>query len=246
MYVQTNKILLFLSLFFLASCAVEKKTWKIGVVQEIFPDDAFDQDAYVAGFIQELFAAISTRQRVDILIEEYPEDLLMLQLKNGSIDASLSFFTETPVKKRSYTFSDPVLDIGSYLVFSEKISRKNPDLSDKIIGITAEKDAAVLLTKYPSAIIRMYPNDAALFADLSTGEIDALVAKKQTASRFINEFYIGQLWIADTPITSRALKLLIPKDRSSDLISLFNASLQSLKQQGAYASLEKKWGLSLR
>ena len=118
------------------------------------------------------------------------------------------------------------------------------NLDGKIVGIIQGSNSALILEKYPQIIQRTYSFAPDVLEAVSTDAIDAAVVDLLTAQAFTQNLFQGRLKIGSPPLTQEGLRLISLQGASSNLIFRFNRGLKKLKENGAYAELMKKWGLS--
>lgn len=230
--------------FCLESFASEK-VLKIGTEGAFPPFNYFNEKNELVGFEIDFAREIANRMgyEAEFVTSEWSGILTSLLAKK--YDVIIASMTITPKRAEKVNFSDWYYVDGDITVVRDdnKEINKVSDLEGKVVGVTTgttqETAAKDIDKKYKLKEIKLYPSDIEGVSDLINGRLDAFIgAKLQMAYR---------KKIKDQPIRmvgsrlNESFKGAAFRKTETELLKEFNMALESMKKDGSYENLSKKW-----
>jgi len=240
-----KKIKFAIALCCLAGCGlVEEPTYSLGLVPSSFPLALQGKEAFVFGFIDDLFKEIGKVERAQFYRIDMNWDNLDLGLKSGLYEGMISSMPPHLPSLSTYHFSDLFLETGPVLVTPYK-SRVHSfkDLSKQRVGVMPHSVAQIIVEREPMIYIEFFETIAGGFANLALGAYEGILAPNLQAMTYVEDLYLGELKVAAGPFTDEGLRLVTLTGEHDQLIKRFNRGLKKLKRKGIYKQLLMKWDL---
>ncbi|QEN84942.1 transporter substrate-binding domain-containing protein [Labrys sp. KNU-23] len=167
-------------------------------------------------------------------------------LLSKKFDVILGAMGITEERKKRVIFSDPYgITYSEFGVVAGKEFAITPQtMATKVIGVQqGTTNAAYLEKTYPGAQIRRYPSIDALISDLKAGRIDIVLGLEE---KFTKEGDAPKLvTIGEGVQVSEGIGIAFrPEDTA--LRDEFNAALKTLRADGTWATLQKKWAPTIK
>jgi len=203
------------------------------------------------GFEHDLMDEVARRLRLRAVFDNTRWETILQQMREGQYDCIIGGITITPARQRILLWSAPYLTTTLSLVVN---SQKTPQIHDlaglkdatvAVQAATTDYDAAVAMQRRGEIkAVKVYPfaEIADAITDLSAGRITAVMKVKPVAvwlARYTSDLRI----IAEVPGDPQPLGFGIDKDNAA-LLTAVNEALTAIKQDGTYARLAGKWGIS--
>lgn len=167
-------------------------------------------------------------------------DSLFISIPQKRFDMAASSITITPKRKKNALFSVPYFAANQSVMVKKGSSiRSEKDLVGKTLGVQRGTTGAdYALTKIKDATVKQYEQVDDAFVALQTGRVDAV----------INDFAISayatksrkNLVVVQQIKTNESYGLMFPKS-STALKVAFDKALGTMKKNGTYAAIYKKW-----
>lgn len=235
---------IFLFLFGCGGSASSKPDFRIALDPEWYSLEMPERKTALQGFSVELIEAISKEKKLNIALYDRSWDNLIYGLTKDQYEGVLSTMQPYLFYEKLYDFSDLCLQTGPTLIVSSSSKVTSLDqLSGKEIGIQRNSNTALLLEKYPNIIQRTYDSIPMALEDVANGVIDGAMVDILTGYAYCADLYQGRLKIAFPPLTQEGIRLITLHNKDRRFLSTFNKALQTLKDNGTYAKLAKKWNL---
>lgn len=195
----------------------------------------------LVGFDVDLVAAIEEVTDLDIEIRGMNFDGLIPALETASIDGAISAMTITDKRKQSVNFSVPYYLSGqSVAVRVDNSEIKGfEDLKGKKLGVQIATTGADEARKVPDATVTDYNTINEAFMALKTGVVDAVVNDYPVSAYYIKQNPDAAKIVGDLR-TSEHYGIAFPK-KNTELQEKINTALKTLKENGKYAEIYKKW-----
>lgn len=159
----------------------------------------------------------------------------------GKADVGVSSITITEVREKEVDFTTPYCDSNQSLVVMKGSSyTKADDLSGKKIGAqsgTTGYDWASENIK--NAEVVAFDEMTAVFMALQAGQIDAIAVDLPVAQYYVKNSYTDAEVVQQIP-TGEQYAIAVSKDNPA-LTKALNDALKSLKSNGKYDELYRKW-----
>ena len=199
-----------------------------------------DTGKYV-GFDIDLMNAIGKVNNWNVEIRSMNFDGIIPALQSSSIDAAISAMSITDQRKQQVNFSLPYYQSGqSIMVLKSNTAIKDwADLKGKKIGVQIATTGADLAGKVPGAKVTAYNSIDEAFLALQNGTVDAVVNDYP-----VNAYYISQgknnVQLVGGLQSTEFYGIAVPKSKP-DVLAKINSALQTLKANGQFATIYKKW-----
>lgn len=149
-------------------------------------------------------------------------------------------------RRKRVIFSDPYgITFSEFGVVAGKEFAITPQtMATKVIGVQqGTTNAAYIEKTYPGAQVRRYPSIDALISDLKAGRVDIVLGLEE---KFTKEGDGPKLvTIGEGVRVSEGLGIAFrPEDTA--LRDEFNTALKTLRADGTWAQLQKKWGPNIK
>ncbi len=194
------------------------------------------------GFDVELWGAIAKEIGVEFDLQPMAFKGIVPGLQSAQLDAGIAGMSITDKRKEVIDFSDGYYDSGLLLlVRSDENDIKDIKSLDGKIVATKQGTTSVEFLKdnANTAETKLFPNDNAMFMELLTGGVDAVMFDKPVVESFVSKRGKGKVKIVGDLYAGQPYGIGFPK--GSDLVAKVNAALKTLKANGAYNALYKKW-----
>ena len=216
----------------------------VGMCPEYPPFESINEDGDIEGFDADLAKAIGEELGVEVEFVNTPYEGLIAGLSNGDFDIIMS-----GMSPREADEADKTLNVSdSYYVVSEVVLTKDTSINSKEdlagkkvgnhVGSTSEYAANNLIEEGIACESVPYNRHSEAFADLQNGNLDAQIVEDTWAKEKVTEdsgIRILEGSVYDIEIAA------IADPNSASLKDAFNEALQTLKDNGTYDEIVKKW-----
>ncbi|CNF87840.1 glutamine ABC transporter substrate-binding protein GlnH [Yersinia enterocolitica] len=230
-----------LALAFAVSSHAAEKELIVATDTTFVPFEFKQGDKYV-GFDIDLWDAIA--KKLDLKYTLKPMDFsgIIPALQTKNVDLALAGITITDERKKAVDFSDGYYNSGLLVMVKANNNdiKGEADLADKVLAVksgTGSVDYAKANIKTKD--LRQFPNIDNAYLELGTGNADAVLHDTPNILYFIKTAGNGQFKAVDDSIKAQQYGVAFPQ--GSDLREKVNAALKSLKEDGTYAAIYKKW-----
>jgi|SRR3989338_1369218 len=235
-----------LLMILLGSCMGAKRQplYRVGIDPDFKTLELNGMEDNVYAFCNELFQEASHLEKVRFLFVITSWDILELGLEKREYQAMVSGRSSSLRRYESYDYSSLFLPTGTVLVVSKASEAKSlDDLSGKIVAVIEGSKGELLLESHPAIVIRSFPSIPLALNALEGKEADGALIPNLFAQHYVSGLFQKSLKIAGPPLTETGLRLIAPKERSPELLALFNRALKALQKEGKLEKLQRKWDL---
>ncbi|MGG5413456.1 glutamine ABC transporter substrate-binding protein GlnH [Edwardsiella tarda] len=199
-------------------------------------------DKYI-GFDIDLWEAIAKQLHLNYTLKPMDFSGIIPALQTHNVDLALAGISITEERKKAIDFSDGYYNSGlMVMVKSDNAEIKGiKDLDGKVVAVksgTAGVDYAKAHVK--SKDLRQFPNIDNAYLELATGRADAVLHDTPNILYFIQTAGNGQFKAVGDSLEAQAYGIAFPKG-SDALREQVNGALKTLKENGTYAAIYKKW-----
>lgn len=200
------------------------------------------QTGKFVGFDIDLVNAIAEVSNLDIQVQTMGFDGIIPALETASVDGAISAMSIKEERKQKVNFSVPYYLSGlSTAVKTENNDIKSfEDLKGKRIGVQISTTGATEARKVLGAKVTDYPTIPEAFMALKSGAVDAVVNDFPVSADFIKNNKDNDVKLVGDLVTSEYYGIAFPK-KNTELLETFNKALKTLKENGKYAEIYKKW-----
>lgn len=233
----------------LAACGAPKGADKTYV---IYSDNAFPPFEYLdaatgnhVGLDMDILAAIAEDQGFAYEMQNVGFDPAMGAVDSGQADGMIAGMTITEERKLKYDFSDGYFVDGQIMaVAADSAIASLEDLR----GQNVAAKIGTMSTQYVESIkdeynltISYYEDSPTMYAAVVQGNSAACFEDRAVVGWAIESNGIALKTVGDV-IEPREYGFAVKKGENPELITMFNAGLQNLKDSGAYDELLAKYG----
>jgi len=200
----------------------------------------FKKGNEIVGFDMDLIKAIAKEAGIEIEIKDMSFDGLLPALQMKKIDMIMSGMTATESRRKSVDFSEPYYET-SQVVITEKTAADIKDFADlkgKKVGVPLGTTSDVLTTKIKGTDIVRYKQAYMAILNLNKKKLDAVVIDKEQAKGFMKQN--EHLHINTAKAGQEEYSMAVGKGNKA-LLDKLNAALKTIKENGTYDELIKKW-----
>ncbi|MFT4552599.1 MAG: glutamine transport system substrate-binding protein [Chlamydiales bacterium] len=222
----------------------ENQAYRIGIEPSWHVLNLGQDERNVRAFTKELIQAVGRLENMSIETVNISQDEnLKMGFENGDYNAIISTLSLEGRGAKQYTFSKNYLPLGPLLVIREGSEFKSLDeMPGKIVGIPRDSSIVYDVKINPSIVIRYYDHINEAIEHLIDHDVDGIILGIFTAYGFTQNLYKGRLVVQEAYLNDLGLRLATIKGSSNEeFISRFNKALSTLKANGEFLALIKKW-----
>ncbi len=192
------------------------------------------------GFDIDIVGAIADQLGLEVKWVDTPFDTIFRDVAQGRFDLVASASTITPEREKTVDFSDPYFQADqSLMVRTDSDIKSVDDLGGTTIG--AQKGttgAAYAEDETDAATVRTYPEIGDAFTALENTQVEAVI-NDFAISKFAEEAR-PDLTVVERIPTDEYYGLAMAKG-NEQLVSAVDDALQTIKDDGTYADIYRKW-----
>ncbi|AUH01280.1 glutamine ABC transporter substrate-binding protein GlnH [Prodigiosinella confusarubida] len=230
-----------LALAFSLSSQAADKTLIVATDTAFVPFEFKQGDKYV-GFDIDLWDAIAKQLNLSYTLKPMDFSGIIPALQTRNIDLALAGITITENRKQAVDFSDGYYNSGLMVMVSADNHdiKSEKDLNGKILAVksgTGSVDYAKANIKTKD--LRQFPNIDNAYLELATHRADAVLHDTPNILYFIKTAGNGKFKAVGESIKAQQYGIAFPK--GSELREKVNGALKTLRENGTYAAIYKKW-----
>lgn len=227
--------------FAVSSHAADKKL--IVATDTAFVPFEFKQGDKYVGFDIDLWDAIAKELKVEYSLKPMDFSGIIPALQTKNVDVALAGITITPEREKAIDFSDGYYKSGLLVMVKEnnKDVKSAADLNGKVVAVksgTGSVDYAKANIKTKS--LRQFPNIDNAYMELGIGRADAVLHDAPNILYFIQTAGNGKFKAVGEPLKAQQYGIAMPKG-SDELRLKINEALKTIKANGTYNEIYKKW-----
>lgn len=219
----------------------EEKVTKIfvGTNAEFAPFE-YLEDGKTVGFDMDLIAAISKEIGVEMEIKDMSFDGLLPALQANKVDMIIAGMTATEERKKAVNFSEAYYKANQVIITGEDAEdiSKFEGLKGKKVGVILGFTGDIVASEIDGVDVKKYNAGYASIMDLKAGKIDAVVLDGEPAKNFVKNN--KGIKITSATGEKEEYAMAVSKD-NPELLEKINTALVTLKEDGTYDELLKKW-----
>ncbi|QDX30365.1 glutamine ABC transporter substrate-binding protein GlnH [Dickeya poaceiphila] len=231
-----------LALAFSLSGQAAEKPLTVATDTAFVPFEFKQGDKYV-GFDIDLWDAIAKQLNLSYTLKPMDFSGIIPALQTRNVDLALAGITITEERKRAIDFSDGYYNSGLLVMVraDNQDIKGEQDLNGKVVAVksgTGSVDYAKANLKTKE--LRQFPNIDNAYLELGTNRADAVLHDTPNILYFIKTAGNGKFKAVGDSIKAQQYGIAFPKG-SDDLRNKVNGALKTLRDNGTYATLYKKW-----
>lgn len=227
--------------FAVSSTAAEKKL--VVATDTAFVPFEFKQGDKYVGFDIDLWDAIAKQLNLSYSLKPMDFSGIIPALQTRNVDLALAGITITDERKKAIDFSDGYYKSGLMVMVKANNNdvKSINDLNGKVVAVksgTGSVDYAK--THIKTKDLRQFPNIDNAYMELGTNRADAVLHDTPNILYFINTAGRGQFKAVGDSLEAQQYGIALPKG-SDDLREKINGALKTLRDNGTYNTIYKKW-----
>lgn len=227
--------------FSISSTAAEKKL--VVATDTAFVPFEFKQGDKYVGFDVDLWDAIAKELKLDYTLKPMDFSGIIPALQTRNVDLALAGITITEERKKAIAFSDGYYKSGLQVMVrnNENDIKGISDLNGKVVAVKSGTGSVEYAkANIKSKDLRQFPNIDSAYMELGTNRADAVLHDTPNILYFIHTAGKGRFKAVGDSIEAQQYGIAFPKG-SDDLREKVNGALKTLKENGTYNTLYKKW-----
>ncbi|QIA54208.1 glutamine ABC transporter substrate-binding protein GlnH [Pantoea agglomerans] len=227
--------------FSLSSTAADKKL--VVATDTAFVPFEFKQGDKYVGFDVDLWDAIAKELKLDYSLKPMDFSGIIPALQTRNVDLALAGITITEERKKAIEFSDGYYKSGLQVMVrnNENDIKGISDLNGKVVAVKSGTGSVEYAkANIKSKDLRQFPNIDSAYMELGTNRADAVLHDTPNILYFIHTAGKGRFKAVGDSIEAQQYGIAFPKG-SDDLREKVNGALKTLKENGTYNTLYKKW-----
>ncbi|AHG21780.1 glutamine ABC transporter substrate-bindnig protein [Chania multitudinisentens RB-25] len=203
----------------------------------------FKQGDQYVGFDIDLWAAIAKELKLDYTLKPMDFSGIIPALQTKNVDLALAGITITDERKKAIEFSDGYYKSGLLLmVNADNDSVKSiADLDGKVVAVKSGTGSVDYAKQHIKAKdLRQFPNIDNAYMELGTKRADAVLHDTPNILYFIKTAGAGKFKTVGESLEAQQYGIAFPKG-SDELRGKVNVALQTLRDNGTYNEIYKKW-----
>lgn len=212
----------------------------VGVDTAFIPFE-FKKDGEYVGFDIDMWQEIAEELDLDYELRPLDFNGILSALQTKNIDLALAGITITEERAKVIDFSDGYYDSGFRILVPEDSPIEGfGDLKGKTLAVkTGTSAAKYAKDNFKDTELRLFPNIDNAYLELMTGRVDAAMHDTPNVLYFANTAGKGKTKVVGEQLMAHEYGIGFPK--GSDLVPEVNRALQSIKDDGRYDAIYKKW-----
>ncbi|WP_261641631.1 glutamine ABC transporter substrate-binding protein GlnH [Erwinia mallotivora] len=230
-----------LTLAFAFSSAAEKKL--VVATDTAFVPFEFRQGNKYVGFDVELWDAIASQLNIDYTLKPMDFSGIIPALQTRNIDVAMAGITITEARKQAVDFSDGYYKSGLQVMVkaSNDQIKSLDDLNGKVVAVKSGTGSVDYAKQHiRTKDLRQFPNIDNAYMELATGRADAVLHDTPNILYFIHTAGKGQFKAVGSSLEAQQYGIAFPKG-SDTLREQVNRALKTLRENGTWNTLYKKW-----
>ena len=200
----------------------------------------------VTGFEMDLIRAMAKEMGYDVEILNIGFDGIIPALMAGTADVGASGFSITEERKKRVLFTDPFYKSGLTILVTKEAAKDIKtfeDLKGKTVGVQIGTTAAAKAKEIEGAKVTTFNNASEAIMDLSTGNSVAVINDRPVTDYIlVQQPALAQktVHLTDQMLSADDVAMVVTK-QNAKLQGELNAALKTLKENGEYDKIWKKW-----
>lgn len=200
----------------------------------------------IVGYDVDIIKAVAQKAGLQIKIVNTPWSGIFAALNNGDVDLVISGVTINDKRKQSYDFTAPYFEARQLIAVAKDSTAKSlKDLAGKKIGVvngSTGDDIASREFGKTNPDIRRFESTPVVMSELVGTGLDAAIGDNGVIAFRVQEH--KQLKTVSDPSFPKEFFGIVVKQGNKALLDKLNAGLASIKADGSYAQIYKKWFLA--
>ncbi|WP_192456806.1 arginine ABC transporter substrate-binding protein [Musicola keenii] len=239
-----KKIILAALLAGLSVSASATDTLRFATEASYPPFESVDASNQIVGFDIDLANALCKQIQATCTFSNQAFDSLIPGLKFRRFDAVIAGMDITPERQQQVSFTQPYYENSAMFIAQKEKIANVAALSGKRVGVqNGTTHQKFLLDKHKDITVVPYDSYQNAVLDLKNGRLDAVFGDTAVVNEWLKQNQglaaIGDK-VADKDYFGIGLGIAV-RQNNDELVKKFNAALNTIKQDGTYQAIYKKW-----
>ena len=226
------------------AAADDKPTLQAVTDPSFVPFEMMDQESgEMVGFDMDILAEVAERAGFDYDLRTMDFNGIIPAIQTGNADVAIAGITITEEREKIVDFTDPYYDSGLRILkkTGDESIQKLADLKGKKIGVKIGSTSYDFLKERfgDSADITPYPGSSDMYMALMGRNVDAVFYDAPNVAYFARTK--GGNKVETTGPLYEGQQYGLAFNQGSEWVDEANAALASMKSDGTYAEIYKKW-----
>lgn len=223
-----------------SDASTDAKVYTIATDTTFAPFEFTDASGDFVGIDMEILAAVAEDQGFEYTVNSVGFDAALQAVTSGQADGVIAGMSITDVRKETFDFSDPYFDSGVVMGVSASDSsiKSYEDLAGKVvavkIGTEGEAFAQGIQEEYGFEIVT-FKESSMMYEDVVAGNSQACFEDYPVLGYAISQD-VG-LQIVTEMERGSSYGFAVAKGENAELLSMFNAGLKNIMDNGTYQKI---------
>ena len=236
------------SCLLIIACASEPQNSERGKTFRVATEPAFPpfemiskENGELKGFGIDLMKAIGKQADLNVQFKSLPFDGIIPALQSRQVDAAIGSITITPQRAKTVSFSRPYFRSGLAIAVQDSTQNINSleDLENQKIAVQIGTTGAKTAQKIPGAKISTFDSAPLALLELNNGNVKAVINDAPVTLYAIKTRSLKGIKIVGQLVTEEYYGIALP--RNSPHLDDINQALNTLIENGTYATIYRKW-----
>ncbi|GAB3407685.1 glutamine ABC transporter substrate-binding protein GlnH [Erwinia aphidicola] len=227
--------------FAMSSTAADKKL--VVATDTAFVPFEFKQGDKYVGFDIDLWDAIAKQLNMEYTLKPMDFSGIIPALQTRNVDLALAGITITDERKKAIEFSDGYYKSGLLLMVradNDKV-KSIKDMEGKVLAVKSGTGSVDYAKEHiKTKELSQFPNIDNAYMELGIGRADGVLHDTPNILYYIHTAGKGKFKTVGDSIEAQQYGIAFPKG-SDDLREKVNGALKTLRDNGTYNTLYKKW-----
>lgn len=228
------------TLVMMSGCMVKQNTLYIGTNAEFPPFESLEGKEIV-GFDIDLIKALAKEMQTKIEIKNFTWEGLLPALQGKKIDMIIAGMSITPDRQKIVNFTDTYYTSREQMIITHETNtqiRSMEDFVGKKIGVVLGFTGDTIVSAMDGVEIERFNNAFQAIMDLKVGKINAILLDYEPAHNFAKTTRDIKLLAGNNSQEEYSIAL---RKEDSKLVAQLNKALKTIKQNGTYDEIYKKY-----
>ena len=194
------------------------------------------------GYDVDIIRAIAKHAGFKVVVRNLAFDGLIPALKTGAIDIAINDITISEERAKSVDFSHRyyIAGLGVVVNADNKTIRTAKDLEGKRLAASIGSTGEIAAKSVPGAKVRVFNELNECYLELRNRGVDAVINDIPTNDYYVAKAEKGYVKSLPVALSTEDLGIAVKKG-NTELLNRINAGLTTIKKNGEFRRIYKKW-----
>lgn len=194
------------------------------------------------GFDVDVIRAIGKNAGFKVVVKNLAFDGLIPALKTGNIDIAINDITISEERAKSVDFSHRyyIAGLGVVVNADNHAIKSAKDLEGKRLAASIGSTGEIAAKAVPNARVRVFNELNECYLELRNRGVDAVINDIPTNDYYVAKAGKGKVKTVPVALSTEDLGIAVKKG-NTELLERINRGLTTIKQNGEFARIYKKW-----